>query len=138
MMMGREASTPSISNSGFNYNDFVAESASSMGDGRRGAMSPDMSETTPGKNLSPALARALAKKAKAAAGSASARTTEDGAPSPAALSQQSPRTPVMTSADQTNAHNGKAGPLAGDEEIEVLSHLHVISVSELVVRSKRV
>jgi hypothetical protein len=120
MMMSRESSTPSISNSGFNFNDFVAESTSSIGDGRRGAISPELSETTPAKNLSPALARALAKKAKAA-GLSSARSTEDGAPSPAALNQQSPRTPGLTSADQTDAHHGKVGTLNGDEELAVLS-----------------
>lgn len=95
---------------------------SSFGDSRHGALSPEASDTTPsgGKNLSPALARALAKKAKAA-GQSPARLApgEGGAPSPGALVNQSPRTPVSTAVDQQNAHHGRAAPLDEEEDLEV-------------------
>ena len=95
---------------------------SSFSDSRHGALSPEASDTTPsgGKNLSPALARALAKKAKAA-GQSPARLTpgDGGAPSPGALVNQSPRTPVSAAVDQQNAHHGRAVPLDEEEDLEV-------------------
>lgn len=97
----------------------VHAAVSSFGDSRAGALSPEASDTTTGKNLSPALARALAKKAKAAGQSPGRAHSGDAGPSPGAMVHQSPRTPVSAAVDQQNAHHGRAGPLDEDEDLEV-------------------
>lgn len=93
---------------------------------RPGALSPEASDTTAGggKNLSPALARALAKKAKASGQSPAPISPNSGPAPPGAMVNQSPRTPVSAAADQQNAHHGRAGPLDEDEDLEVCSTLH--------------